>query len=776
MLNEIQPWGLAPTPLVPRAVSENLGYLEAPPRIKKILGNDSTIADLYMSLWDYVDSVNSECLEEIIETIRPKFSSIIGLPIYSDKSIFETIDSLPFSFNTNRFVSKIPDSFTKTQFSFADVIKLGFIGVQPTIEFACIVEAASISQIKYGQNYTNLDHNEIEDFILHSKIKPFFHGFANWVYNEHKHEILFASLPEPRPEWPLKLKRAWKELGNIESKNLASETLVNYQVPELITQGLEKFDERLLIISLTRILVPKISVSLENLGFVFGVSRERIRQLEQKALIILEGFRNRRKYLQVIVNANSLSDQLGSAVKINHSEITKPLNWLELIQHQLVSAVQANHSITNKSVILTYDEFTEILNNTNFINLLLLWLAGPYKQYKNWLLRDLDLPAVTIEALCAFKDQRGHINQQYVHDTLSNLGIRPEYHNPWLEQLGKFLQVKDGLLYLHGSNLDKAYALLKFFDKPMTVEQIIGYLGKGSVASTRQGLMKDPRFLRINVKNEFVLAESEGFDEFSSIFNGIKKELEFQKGEVTTSKLIKKLSKKFGVRESSIKVVLSTPKFNVDKYNIVTIRNDEDCMPIETDLTNSSSCYLIDQNTWCLRIKVDKHLLRGSGRSIPNAFSQLLGCEIGNKIKVPSKFGKINISWRIASPTGATIGSLKMISENLGAEIGDYLFLIATSPIIAFRILKKDTVESAGSDLIKLSLLLGVNPKLIELNEVEAINQISKALDINIDSKVNFREAAKRKLISRGEDDLADLIPISKYTVDEYIENIGQLF
>ena len=772
MQKKIQPWGFAPTPLIPRAVSENLGYLDAPPSIKQILGNDSTIADLYMSLWDYVESVNCECLDEIIETIRPKFSSIIGLRIYSDKSFSRSIDSLPFSSNTSRFVNKIPDNFTKPRLSFADLIKLGFIGVRPTIEFACLIEAASKSQIKYGQNYSNLDYNEIEDFNLHAKIKPFFHVFANWVYNEQKHETLIASLPEPRPEWPLKLKKAWDELGNIESKNLARETSRNKQVPELISQGLEKFDERLLIISLTRILVPKTTISLEELGLFFGVSRERIRQLEQNALLKLERLR---KFHPINRKAQSIKGQLGSAVMVNHSVIANSLNWAESILHQISSAVKINHSEVSKSLILANDDFTEIHNNTNFVKLLLLWLAGPYREHKNWLLSDQDLPGYTIDALCEFKDRKGHINNTFVYETLNNLGIRQEYHNPWLNHLDKFLQLEEGLLYFHGRNIDKAYALLKFFDQPMSVERMISYLGRGSVTSLRQSLINDQRFRRINVKNEFVLSEAEGYDEFSNIFNAIKREVELHKGKVTALQLINTLSKKFEVRESSVRGILNTPKFNIDKDNFVTIRDDEDCITIETDITKSPACYLIDQKTWCLRIKVDGDLLRGSGRSIPNAFSQLLGCEIGNKIEVPSKFGKIILRWPITSTTGATIGSLKKISDYFGAELDDYLFIIATIPTISFRILRRVTVELAKSDLIKLSLLLGINQKLDNGN---IFYEISRALDINIDSNTDYRDVAKRKLISRGELDLANLIPtsISKYTVEEYIKNMGKLF
>ena len=744
--NEIQPWGFAPTPLIPRSIAEAFGYLDAPQEIKDILGNDATFADIYESLWDYVNEVSSECLSDIVETVRSIYSSIILLRIYSDDSLSQPIKSLPFSLGTREIIKNFPENLTISQLRFSDLIHLRFFGVQSAIEFACLVEAATKSQMRYGQNFSDVNQYDLEDLLLATKIKPFIQNLSGWALSEKGLTTLNGALPEQLSEWPPKLKNLWLELSYIESKSFGGEAFCDDQVSKLIIKRLERFDQRLLAISFTRILYPKNLATLEELASCFGVTRERIRQLEEKALAILSRFKDG-IYPPVLRRADFIRDKLGSAVQNNHTLVEKTLNGID-------------------------EDFESIHFRTKLENLLLLWLAGPYKVHKHWLLRDLDLRQKTIEALCKSRDNSGFIKQQDIHDILSNLGIRMEYHNPWVEYLGKFLKVEGGLIYLQGSILDKAYSLLKYFNTPMTVEKMLEYLGNASVRATRHRLMNDPRFIRINAKNEFVLAGTYGYNEYTSIYNGIIQELELQ-GQARSSYLVEKLSSKYNVNEGSVRGVLSTPKFKKDNYGFVRIRDDEDCLTIETDIAKTAACYLSEQEEWYLRIKVDRDALRGSGRTIPNSFSQILGCDIGNRIEVPTEFGNISLSWPIATPMGANVGSLKKVLDHFSAEIGDYLFIKATTPMVTFSFLRKETLDRVESDLVKLALLLGAEPCI---NEDKAIYEISKAFGIKLGSNKDILAKARLKLVSRGEVDLAQLIPDNKRSIDDYIKDMEQLF
>ena len=744
---EVQPWGSAPTPLIPRSIAESVGYLDAPDTVKDILGIDATLADLYESFWEFTDYVNSECLGEIVETLGPIFDSFRQLQIFSDDPFIESFETLPLSHKTKELLKDFPESVTNPQLRIGDLMQIYYFEVRQVIELASVIEATTISQVRLGRSVTDLYHTEHEQLVAISKIKPFFKNFSDQVQRDQMYCSPTKSLSKNQPKWTPKLKKFWSELEDFKPGTIAGETLRHYPVSKLIEQEFEGFDERLFTISKSRILTTKKVVSLQDLAHRFNISRERIRQLEKKALFRLKSFKEE-KFLPLQKRAESLYGYLGSAFPDNHNKVEKILNWF-------VGDFNGDHS------------------NRQVEKLLLLWLAGPYKSYENWLLIDKDLPTKTIRILSKNMDQRGFISHVNLQDTLSSLGIRQENHFSWLEYLGKFLKVDGGLIWFQGSKLDKAYSLLQYTKRPMTVEEIQKHIKSVNVRSICASLIKDPRFWRINVQNEFVLSGTEGYEEYTGIIDGITKELETCGGQAPINHLVNILSKKFKVKAASIRGYLSTPKFDKNADGYVSIKRDEKKINIITDITKNSACYLSEQQNWCLRYRIDDHALRGSGRSIPNAFSQQLGCNVGDKIEVPTEIGNITLSWPIDSPAGASIGTLKMVLDHYRAEIGDYLFIIASKPKVTFSFLKQDTLERVECNLVKLALLLGAYPYI---SKDEATREIAKALGMDFDSEETFLEGAKLKLISRGEDCLAQLIPMSTRSFDDYIKRMEGLF
>ncbi len=744
---EVQPWGSAPTPLIPRSIAESVGYLDAPDTVKEILGIDATLADLYESFWEFTDYINSECLEEIVETLGPIFDSFRQLKIFSNDPFIQSLETLPLSHKTKELLKDFPESITNPQLRIGDLMQICYFEVQQVIELASVIESATISQVRLGRSITDLYHAEHEQIVAISKIKPFFKDFSDQVQGDPMCCTPIKNLSKKQPKWTPKLKRFWSELEDFKPGTLAGETLRHYPVSKLIAQEFEGFNERLFTISISRILTTKKAVSLQDIAHKFNISRERVRQLEEKALTKLKKFQED-NFLPLQKRAESLHGYLGSAFPDNPNEVEKILNWF-------------------------VGDFGEDHSNRQVEKLLLLWLAGPYKSHENWLLIDKSLPVKTIRILSKNMDQRGFISHVNLQDTLSSLGIRQKNHFSWLEYLGKFLMIDGGLIWFQGSKLDKVYSLLQYMNRPMTLGEIQKHIKSVNVRSTCNSLIKDPRFWRINVQNEFVLSGTEGYEEYTGILDGITKELETYGGQAPINHLVSELSKKFKVKETSIRSYLSTPKFekNVDGY--ISIKPDAPNIKIITDITKISACYLSGQQNWCLRYRIDDHALRGSGRSIPNAFSQELGCDIGDKIEVPTEIGNITLSWPIDSPSGASIGSLKMVLDHYMAENGDYLFIIASKPKVTFSFLKQDTLERVECNLVKLALLLGAYPYI---SKDEATRKIAKALKMDFDSDETFLEEAKLKLISRGEEDLAQLIPKSTRSFDDYIKRMEGLF
>ena len=260
---------------------------------------------------------------------------------------------------------------------------------------------------------------------------------------------------------------------------------------------------------------------------------------------------------------------------------------------------------------------------------------------------------------------------QAITETLSQFGFIEQYHQDWVSRLRDWLRVDGGFIYFKGSIPKKIRALIRYHGKPLTVEAMLDDIGGGSVRSVRQRLINDPGFWRINKQNQFVIAGTPGYDEYTGITDEIIQELEACGGQAPFDHLVEKLSRVYGVKESSVGAYLNTPMFTKDDNGIVRVRDSDEGIDVSADITKTGACYQGHDGKWYWRLLVGKDVVRGSGRLVPNAFAQLLGCGIGGKIEVESECGLITISWPLASTTGASIGSLRQALVHCDAELGD---------------------------------------------------------------------------------------------------------
>lgn len=738
ILKVIQQWGRAPTPLIPKSIIQKIGYLDAPKEFEKILGKKITLAELDNTLWKHVGFVNRACLSEIVDVLRPHFSSFAHLRFYSGEQLYRPLKKLPFSTRTKNAVMAYTDKFSAQHIHFRDILSIPSFGVRSAIEFACVVEAAIIAPINYSPN---------KDKTILLEIGVLFQTISAWALGEQKMESLSGALPAPLVEWPEEIKELWSKLGAMSTGELAGELETRYSVPDLMCHGLGHMDDRLLNIISNRIIVTHDAMTLEELGDKYNITRERVRQLEQKALSKLGQF-HESEFLPVLRRAETLREYIGSAVPVPHYFLDDSLN-------------RVVEDFENKSI------------TKEFAKPLLLWLAGPYKLLENWLLIDKQLPKKTITNLMRCRDQQGVIANNEVFEILNGLKIKKMHHQAWLEYLQEFLQMDEGLIHFKGSILEKAKALLQYFRKPMTVEEILKFVGNNSVRSTRQRLIEDPQFWRISKQNEFVMAGTAGYDEYTGIVDEIVQELELCGGQASVTHLVEKLTRIYGVKEHSVIAYLSTPMFTKDKNGIVRIRDVRNGIKISTDIKKTADCYRAANGSWCWRVKINQDIMRGSGCSIPNAFAQLLGCDAGKKTKVSTEYDSVTLSWSLTSTIGATVGSLRQALHNNGAKIGDYLFVKTTLPYVTFEHLESRQVESENSKLVRLALLLG---RTRCGGEKEAVSEIANALGVVPAPEEIMLAEARQMLMSRGEAELAELIQRQKLTLDDHINNIGRLF
>lgn len=725
-----------------------LGHIAVPESFRDALGSQATLSAFNMGCWEKLETISEDSLRELVEIVRPKLASLKHLRIRSSQPLRRPVQYLPFSTRTRNAVSQNLAVFAAEQLTIGDVLSVPAFGARSMIEFACVIEAATGRTDVLRSEHESFDKSRADAMSMPAEIMLAFQGLAAYAAGERKLDTLDSILPGAPEEWPAEIRQLWSHLGKVRTRDLAGDLAKRYSVAELLARALAPIEPRLREIITDRVTVTERAITLERIGDRIGVTRERVRQLEKKALDHLERLRQA-EFRPVLRRSEALAERLGVAVPVNDDSIEVALDWV-------------SDDLRNISGI-----------DVSFAKALLLWLAGPYKVRQDWLVARNHLPRLTLDALLHCQDARGLISDATVADALSGFGIKERYHEAWVHRLRHLQRVEGGYIHFQGSVLEKARALIRYHGRPLTVEEMIERIGSDSVRSVRQRLIDDPGFWRINKQSQFVIAGTAGYDEYTGITDEIVQEIGACGGQAPFEHLVEKLARVYGVKENSVIAYLNTPMFSKDRYDIVRIRDASEKIDVTTDISRTAACYRNEHGIWFWRVSIDDNIARGSGRLVPNAFAQLLGCDLGQKIEVDSECGPITVSWPLASTTGAAIGSLRQAIAHCNAEVGDYLFVRATKPAITFARLGRNTLVDAESGLIRLSLLLGYKGAF---DDVKALEHIAMVLGISNSSADQRRMAARRLLQARGETDLAELIAAPTLTVDDYITNMKKLF
>ena len=722
--------------------------MAVPASLRDALGLQSTLAVLSGALWEQVDAVSDNCLKDIIELVRPQLSSLAHLLIRSGEALKCPVQDLPFSTRTRNCVSEHLERFTARRLTFGEILSVPTFGTRSAIEFACVIEAAMDYAPISAPGALGNEKPGLKASPTPQEIKLAFQTLAAYAAGERNLNTLAEVLPSSLEDWPPEIKHLWGHLEQVSTREIAGDLIKRYSVPELMSRALAPLDDRSREILAKRVLVTEGAVTLEVLGDRFGITRERVRQLEKKAITRLDRVRNS-EFSPVIRRAQAVRAKLGVGVPANDKAISEVLTW-------------ATSDIGSGSNV-----------KPSFARALLLWLAGPYKMRDDWLLAERHLKKLSLDAVLDRRDESGMVSISAIGEVLIHFGFHERIHEAWLAVLRNFLPVDGGYIYLKGSIPDKVRTLLRYHNCPIAVEEMMELLGSGSIRSVRTRLIEDPGFWRINKQCEFVIAGTPGYDEYTGITDEIVQEIEGCGGEAPFDHLVEKLTRVYGVKETSVVTYINTPMFTKDENGIVRVRDAEVAVDFSADITKTAACYQSSDGTWCWRVLVDKDVARGSGRMVPNAFAQELGCSIGDKIEVDTTVGQLTFSWLFTSATGASIGSLRSALASCQAEIGDFLFVRATKPKVTFERLSKEVLDSTQSDLGRLSLLVGCG----EIDDdSDALERIATALANSKTSEQDILLESRRILNARGETELAELIPSPTLSMDDYVANMGKLF
>ena len=731
---------MPPTPLIPAEIRNALGAQQAPDVLCALACKSLVVRDLGAEVWDQIHAVDQQSLRSLVDLVQSQLQDIwhVDLSFVAGGEPL-TIDALPLSTQTQNALRPIfGDRPLPARAVIRDLLKIPDLGVRSLVELACVVEAAQACGFS---NYAASSRPNRLKNTLPSEIGSFFTLLGAWAAGEQGLKQISSALPISHPDWPEELREHWTRLGSISADDLGGEKIQRYNVVTLMSSWVGSLDERLTDILETRLLATCNPDTLEQLGTRHGVTRERIRQVERKAKRHLERLQES-QYDPVLRRAARLRERLGTALLENDPELVDALNW-----------VVADFKPCSMQTLMRR---------------LFLWLAGPYEKLNGWLVADSDIVSKTKQALFRYETDRAMIPEDVIRNILNDLGIRETCHSAWIDSLKEFRRVDNGLLHLTGTIADKAAQYLAIVRRPITADELAGLIGASSLRSVRQRLMSDSRFWRINRQNQFVLAGTEGYDEYTGITDEIIQELEACGGSATVKHLVETIAKTYGVKPASVLAYLSTPLFVRDDSDLIRLRHDEE-VTIATDMSKTAGCYRVGDK-WAWRTKVDRQLLRGSGRSFPNAFARELGCDLGDKVEVNSTFGHITISWPSSSISGAAIGSIRSALEGLSASEGDYVFIIADGRQIDFQMLRQEQLQ-AEDTVVRLAGLVGVTD--IESSK-NLLPKIAAALGVDHQQLDGPLEQEIRDvLLGRGEEDLGVLIELPKLSIEQYLDRIG---
>lgn len=723
-----------------------------------LAGQPLVIRDLGEGFWDQVDSIDSQSLQSLVTFVGAHLRSVrrVNLELLVDGQRLD-VDLLPLNTRTkNALCRHFGDSRLPQRTTVWELLGIRAFGLRSLLEFACVVEATQSSpksivsllknresppkRIKSPRKRIKSPRIRIES-TFQSDASNFFQALGAWAAGEQQFDEISSALPEARREWPAEIHRLWQRVGAANARSLAGDMLQRYSVPALVTQWVNGLDDRQAHILKARILITDKPETLESLGERYGVTRERVRQIEKKTTRLLAQLSSA-EYSPVIRRAKDLREKLGTVVPENDDVLAEAL-----------SQVVADFGSSDLG---------------HLAQELFLWLAGPYKKRNGWLTADSGIVNKSKETLLSYETDHAPITEHDSCAALNELGIRELHHHAWVNRLKEFKRVDGGLLCLTGNILDKAERLLIYFDRPMTADELVDLTGSSSVRSLRQRLMDDERFWRINKQNQFVVAGADGYDEYTGITDEIIQELESCGGTATVDHLVAKITKTYGVKPTSVLAYLSTPLFVRSESNLVRVRENEE-VRIATDISRTAGCYQM-KGKWAWRAKVDSQLMRGSGRLFPNAFARELGCELGDKIKVGSAFGNITVSWPTGSTTGAALGSIRAALKGLRAAVGDYVFVIAQSGQIQFELLRQKQLATESA-IVKLARLVGV---LYTKDSENLLPRIADALCIEQGNEP-LQQRIRDALLERGEHELCNLIETPTLSTDQYLDRIGSM-
>jgi len=275
---------------------------------------------------------------------------------------------------------------------------------------------------------------------------------------------------------------------------------------------------------------------LQELGDSYGVSRERIRQVESTCIKVIKSRLRIARFRPLVEASARIAETIGLALPASVAD---------------AAGLYGNSG-----------EAIERKNRTSFMRGFLLWLCGSYEVKEEWVIRRPASQAIGETQRVAKSLLRdGPTSTERLIEKVCALGLRKDISREWVSTFGQVRVLGSVAIRWEGTLADKATAILEFQKEPMSRERISELLGPDHCIRTLSNyLSTDERFKRLGI-DLFGLSKWGG-KEYHTIADTIEDVIHTSGGEATITSIVSQVHSRTGALESSIRHYLNSPRFH----------------------------------------------------------------------------------------------------------------------------------------------------------------------------------------------------------------------
>ena len=518
--------------------------------------------------------------------------------------------------------------------------------------------------------------------------------------------LLGSTLPTGTPPEVVKARQRIEALRAID---ILDESEANLDVAGLFDDALGRLAPRAVEVLGSRLFADQ-AVTLDQLGQMYGVTRERIRQIEGKSRGAMLSFVSEEGPLAAV--AESARDLIGTI---------RPL--AELLE--LIPALGATVESVGQPawrLLDRLDDTYEIVDG---------WCVVPTMT---------EAELVTQKLLDELANQFGVVRLDEVNLIETNHPERlPELTTAWLTHCG---YIVDGVFALTRTSSvgDYAAAVLSIEGSPLSVQEIVDrFVHARSTGSTRNAMGIDERFERVD-RDRWALKEW-GLDAYSGIRSVIREQVARAGGKARLDDLIEYITARFSVTSSSVIAYAAAAPF-MTRDGVVQLAGD-----VSSHTAPERTRRLFrHKDGWAYRVRITTDHLRGSGSVAPKAVATILDLSAGQSVQLHSPLGPQSVAWTGIQPSFGTIRRFLMEED---IPVGTEAFLVIHDDR---RFTFEQARELVDNPLVNALSLIGVPPVF---DRQAARHALATAIRLPEDSPVASIIGGYR---SRGDEDVADLV------------------